>query len=105
MVGALVGHKVLGLKQVGRHILEAAVEEPGTDGLLVDAGSAPKLLAAILRALARETSPDEMASQWEQSGLQFSAFIAEVSVCSRWVPQTAACCRSMCFCVSFSLLT
>ena len=52
MLGSLVGHGMLGPKQVGRHILDAAVEEPGTDGLLVVGGSAPKLLAAILRVLA-----------------------------------------------------
>ena len=81
VLGALIGHNVLELKQVGRQIPEAAVEEPGTDGLLVVGGSAPKLLAAILRVLAQETNQDKLAVQWEQASLQFSA--GEAIACAK----------------------
>lgn len=81
VLGALVGHKVLGLKQLGKYILEAAVEEEGEDGMLVDSGVADKLMAAALHALARETSQDEMARQWDQTGLQLDAFFPSVCHC------------------------
>lgn len=80
VLGALVGHNALGLKQLGKYVLEAAVEEEGEDGMLVDSGVADKLMAAALHALARTTSQDEMAHQWEQSSLQLSTFFP--SVCS-----------------------
>lgn len=78
VLGALVGHSALSLKQLGKYVLEAAVEEEGEDGMLVDSGVADKLMAAALHALARVTSQDEMARQWEQTGLQLDAFFPSV---------------------------
>lgn len=76
VLGALVGINVLGLKQLGKYILEAEAEEEPE--VLVEGGVAYKMMAAALHALARETSQDEMARLWEQSSLQFDAFFPEV---------------------------
>ena len=79
VLGALVGVGVLPLKEVATATLEAAVEEEGEDGQLVDGGSAWKLIGAVLQALAERTSQEEMAHQWQATGLELSAFFPSVS--------------------------
>lgn len=80
MLGALVGVGVLPLKEVATATLEAAVEEEGEDGQLVDGGSAWKLIGAVLQALAERTSQKEMAHQWQATGLDLTAFFPAVSL-------------------------
>ena len=76
VLGALVGNNVLSLKRLGKYILEAEAEEEPE--VLVEGGVANKIMAAALHALARETSQDEMARQWEQTSLHFDVFLPEV---------------------------
>lgn len=86
VLGALVGVGVLPLKEVATATLEAAVEEEGEDGQLVDGGSAWKLIGAVLQALAERTSQKEMAQQWQATGLDLTAFFPAVSLLLAFVP-------------------
>ncbi|KAL3135011.1 hypothetical protein ABBQ32_007959 [Trebouxia sp. C0010 RCD-2024] len=74
VLGALVSAGVLPLKEVATATLEAAVEEEGEDGQLVDGGSAWKLMGAVLQAVAHNSNQAQMSKQWKDTGLQLDAF-------------------------------
>ena len=78
VLGALVAEGVLLLKEVGTATIKAAVEEEDEDGQLVDAGSAWKMIGAVLRAVAEGTSQAHMARQWKETALDFKAFFPQV---------------------------
>ena len=78
-MGALVSGGVLPLKEVATATLEAAVEEEGEDGQLVDGGSAWKLMGAVLQAVAQNSGQAQMSKQWKDTGLQLDAFFPSVS--------------------------
>ena len=75
---------LLPLKQVATATLEAAVEEEGEDGQLVDSGSAWKLMGAVLQAVAQNSSQAQMSKQWQDTGLQLDAFFPAVSCNTRY---------------------
>ena len=79
VLGALVSGGVLPLKEVATATLEAAVEEEGEDGQLVDGGSAWKLMGAVLQAVAQNSGQAQMSKQWKDTGLQLDAFFPSVS--------------------------
>ncbi|KAL3146721.1 hypothetical protein ABBQ38_014708 [Trebouxia sp. C0009 RCD-2024] len=74
VLGALVSAGVLPLKEVATATLEAAVEEEGEDGQLVDGGSAWKLVGAVLQAVAQNSNQAQMSKQWKDTGLHLDAF-------------------------------
>ncbi|KAL3146716.1 hypothetical protein ABBQ38_014703 [Trebouxia sp. C0009 RCD-2024] len=74
VLGALVSAGVLPLKEVATATLEAAVEEEGEDGQLVDGGSAWKLVGAVLQAVAQNSNQAQMSKQWKETGLHLDAF-------------------------------
>lgn len=78
-MGALVSGGVLPLKDVATATLEAAVEEEGEDGQLVDGGSAWKLMGAVLQTVAQTSNQAQMSKQWKDTGLQLDAFFPSVS--------------------------
>lgn len=78
MLGALVGAGVLPLKEVVTATLEAAVEEEGEDGQLVDGGSAWKLVGAVLQAVAQNSNQAQMSKQWRDTGVELDAFFPSV---------------------------
>ena len=78
MLGALVSAGVLPLKEVATATLQAAVEEEGEDGQLVDGGSAWKLIGAVLQVVAQASSQAHMAKQWKDTGVELDAFFPSV---------------------------
>ena len=84
VLGALVSAGVLPLKEVAIATLQAAVEQEGEDGQLVDGGCAWKLMGAVLQAVAHSSSPAQMSKQWKVSGLQLDAFFPSVSDNTGW---------------------
>ena len=78
VLGALVSSGVLPLKEVATATLEAAVEEEGEDGQLVDGGSAWKLIGAVLQVVAQNSSQAQVAKQWKDTGLELDAFFPSV---------------------------
>ena len=78
VLGALVGAGVLPLKEVATATLEAAVEEEGEDGQLVDGGCAWKLMGAVLQGVAQNSNQAQMSKQWKDTGLQLDAFFPSV---------------------------
>ena len=84
MLGALVSAGLLPLKQVATATLEAAAgEEEGEEGQLVGGGSAWKLMGAVLRAVAQNSSQAHMSKQWQDTGLDLDAFFPAVSCNTR----------------------
>ena len=78
VLGALVSAGVLPLKEVATATLEAAVEEEGQDGQLVDGRSAWKLMGGVLQAVAQHSNQGHMRHVWKDTGLQLDPFFPSV---------------------------
>ena len=84
VLGTLVSVRLLPLKEVATATLQAAVEEEGQDGQLVDGGCAWKLMGAVLQAVALNNGQTQMSKQWKDTGLQLDAFFPAVSDNTGW---------------------
>lgn len=81
-MGVFVSSGAVPLQRAGELILSASPpEEEGEGESLVDSGHATEVLCCLLQQWVQQAqSSDPAASAWKQSGLQLSAFQAEVTI-------------------------
>lgn len=82
--GALVVLDKASVKEVGDVILQASEKEPKDEENLnlLDSGDAVKILASMLKHVTDQKDKQTAKTAWSSSGLQFSAFLAEVWITS-----------------------